>query len=1021
MAVFEEFYKALNKEQKAAVDATEGPVMVTAGPGTGKTQILTLRIANILRKTDTAPENILALTFTDAAGQNMRKRLSEIIGPLAFRVEIKTFHGFCNDIIKNYPEEFPRIIGSRHIAKFDQVSIIEKLIDAPPAGGALKILRPFGDPYLYTRSVLESIDGLKREGVNPKRFTELVRKEKKNFQKTPHLYHEKGAHKGKMKGEYQKLEKQIAKNHELSRLYFSYQKTLEKEKLYDYADMIMEVFLAVSKNKNLLLILQEEHQYILVDEHQDTNNAQNKILELLAGFHQNPNIFVVGDEKQAIFRFQGASLENFLYFKKLYPKAKLITLTENYRSSQTILDSAHSLISNLTSPQPSPKGRGSKLIAKTGHEEKPLHLLAFSSQDAENYFLAQGIKLKIDGGIKSEEIAVLYRDNKDAFPIARMLEKFNIPHSIESDQELFSDPDVRKIIILLKTINNYGEDEYLAEALHLDFLNINPLEVYKLIRRSHNEKKNLYDLLDSPPPVLPLIKGEVPKAEEVLRELAKKFSRWARLAKNENLLKVFETVFEESGMLRTMMAGGSISGRLETINAFFDELKGIVEANPKAMLADLFKYLETIEKHQLFIRKRKRMIKAGRVRLMTVHRAKGLEFDYVHIAGTCDGHFGNRRSLDRLPLLPKVYLLTERPIDSVDENADERRLFYVALTRARKGVTITYSKQSETGREQLPSQFITEIRKDLIEEIDTSKFEKDFEEKKHILFSPPPDKGEVWRGLSVLDQEFVRELFEGQGFSVTALNNYLECPWNYFYSNLLRLPKAKNKHMMYGTAVHNALRDFFPQLKDRDLPKENLLRSFEFYLNKEPMNDRDLAEVFKKGKKSLSGYYDRYYKTWERNVLTEYGIRGIDIELPVHLTGQLDKLEFVDPLTDSGQAGVNVVDYKTRQPLSRNEIEKRGYKRQLVFYKLLLDNFGPSTKLGASKPKFEMVSGELDFIEPNQRGKYRKEKFIITDEEIKELKRTIARVTDEIVNLKFWNAHCGKKDCSYCGLRAVMR
>ena len=227
--------------------------------------------------------------------------------------------------------------------------------------------------------------------------------------------------------------------------------------------------------------------------------------------------------------------------------------------------------------------------------------------------------------------------------------------------------------------------------------------------------------------------------------------------------------------------------------------------------------------------------------------------------------------------------------------------------------------------------------------------------------------------------------------------------------------------MMYGTAVHNALRDFFPQLKDRDLPKENLLRSFEFYLNKEPMNDRDLAEVFKKGKKSLSGYYDRYYKTWERNVLTEYGIRGIDIELPVHLTGQLDKLEFVDPLTDSGQAGVNVVDYKTRQPLSRNEIEKRGYKRQLVFYKLLLDNFGPSTKLGASKPKFEMVSGELDFIEPNQRGKYRKEKFIITDEEIKELKRTIARVTDEIVNLKFWNAHCGKKDCSYCGLRAVMR
>ena len=316
--------------------------------------------------------------------------------------------------------------------------------------------------------------------------------------------------------------------------------------------------------------------------------------------------------------------------------------------------------------------------------------------------------------------------------------------------------------------------------------------------------------------------------------------------------------------------------------------------------------------------------------------------------------------------------------DLNDSDNDERRLFYVALTRARKGVTITYSKQSDAGREQLPSQFITEIKKDLIEELETSSFERDLEEKKHILFSVAKSLDSA-RDKSLRDLEFVKNILEKNGLSVTALNNYLECPWNYFYSNLLRLPKAKNKHMMYGTAIHSALRDFFSQLKDREIPKENLLKSFEFYLNKESLNERDFDEVLEKGRKALSGYYDKYYKTWPRNVLTEFEIKGvvanIRIEnkytnLPVHLTGKLDKIEFLGKGNE-----VNVVDYKTRQPLSRNEIEKRGYKRQLTFYKLLLDNY--------DNGRYKMVSGELDFIEPNNKGEYKKKKFIITYENIK--------------------------------------
>ncbi|KKT91356.1 MAG: UvrD/REP helicase [Candidatus Jorgensenbacteria bacterium GW2011_GWA2_45_13] len=246
---FEAYYKQLNAAQKQAVDAVEGPVMVIAGPGTGKTQILTLRIANILRTTDTEPENILALTFTESGVASMRRRLVEIIGSPAYSVVINTFHGFCNDVIKGYPEEFPHIISAEHITEVDQIKLLEEIILKLP----LKELKPFGDTFYYLRAVLSNVNELKREGVDPERFVFLVKEEKKAFLAISDLYHEKGQHVGKMKGEYQKLERRIAKNEELAKVYATYQEELARAKFYDYSDMIMEVLGALSRNKNLLL------------------------------------------------------------------------------------------------------------------------------------------------------------------------------------------------------------------------------------------------------------------------------------------------------------------------------------------------------------------------------------------------------------------------------------------------------------------------------------------------------------------------------------------------------------------------------------------------------------------------------------------------------------------------------------------------------------------------------------------------------------------------------------------------
>jgi DNA helicase-2/ATP-dependent DNA helicase PcrA len=286
---FQTSYKRLNSEQKEAVDLIEGPVMVIAGPGTGKTQILTLRIANILLKTQVNPSNILALTFTEAAAAEMRHRLVEMIGTDGYKVEINTFHGFCNDVIKNYPEAFSHMISSEPITEVEQIQFMEELI----LKTELQYLRPFGDPLYYVRSVLSEINNLKKEAVNPADLELAIEQQKKDFDVIEDLYHDKGRYKGEMKGKYQDLKKEIVKNEELNTLYKSYQNFLEQEKFYDFNDMLFEVKDMMESDKSFLLTLQEKYQYILVDEHQDTNALQNRIVQLLGDFFDEPNIFVV--------------------------------------------------------------------------------------------------------------------------------------------------------------------------------------------------------------------------------------------------------------------------------------------------------------------------------------------------------------------------------------------------------------------------------------------------------------------------------------------------------------------------------------------------------------------------------------------------------------------------------------------------------------------------------------------------------------------------------------------------------
>lgn len=1073
---FNHLYKSLNPAQKQAVDTIEGPVVVIAGPGTGKTTVLTLRIANILKRTDVAPENILALTFTESGANAMRRKLTEIIGPSAYKVNIHTFHGFAGRIIEKYPDYFPRIIGSAIITEAEKIKIIEQIIKSKK----IKLLRPYGDNSYYVAPILREIQILKRENISPAKLKSSlsglsVSRDRDGYFAEPTLAErDEGSAKRtypsrsrypNSPAEEARLEKQRQKNIELAYVYNEYEKELAENKYYDFEDMLLELIRAMEADTSFKLMLQEEYQYILADEHQDANAAQNRILELLSDFHQSPNLFIVGDDKQAIYRFQGASLDNFLYFSEKYKDAIVIDLEHNYRSHQGILDASHSLISH----NPTIPGRDRKKLVSLQVGAMPIATVECVDRNSELKHIAELVDKMIKSGANPDEIVILYRENEQAGAVSSMLDSHFISHKIESDYDILSEPDAVKIIALCEAINDPSNSEALAKALLLPELNCDPADVMDVFSETNRTGKTLHQVIKSKPRILPK------HGEPVFNPLFKaydKIVKWNRDAQTILFPDFLHGLIQDTRMIVSILLAENTMERLETVQSLYDYAVEAARSKKNFYLRDFIEYIGIIKNHGIKS-KRDTTNRPNGVRLMTAHRAKGLEFDHVFIIHAVDGVWGNRtsRNLFNIPAIEHA-----RNIGRIE---DERRLFYVAMTRARRSVNITYFR-SDGARENIPSQFLSEIDP---ENIEFTKIESTLPPV--MAFSPYyPKAGEIlgnigniiddenktgatfeilgqsndtdgvktldailkgfdnFRKPTILDKDFVKEKFLSQPLSVTHLNNYLECPWRYFFVNLIRIPQAPNKHQMYGTAVHSALRVFFDAYKEgKRVSKKSLVDMFKKYMQSQPMSVMERKEAIEKGEKALSGYFDEYNGKWNKNLITEYSIRGVTFalndlssELSLELTGKLDKVEFLE------NGAIAVIDYKTGKPKSRNDIEGKtknadgNYKRQLVFYKLLLNGQTGENQISirqsANKskiykknipPKFFMEYGEIDFIEPNDRGKYKKEQFEVTDIEVSELEKVIAEVAGEITSLSFIDKGCGDKDCEYCKFGRLLK
>lgn len=951
-------YKRLNKGQKLAVDTIEGPVMVLAGPGTGKTQVLTLRIANILRSTDIPPDAVLALTYTNSGVSAMRERLKSFVGQHAYRVNIHTFHGYASTVIESHPTFFPRIIGALSADDVDRYDIVRTAIVDVHA----ESLRPPGNPEYYVKPILSLIGALKNDRVTADEYR--------------HYINSLGKDSAEEDGE---PSSKLIRSEAFLDVFVRYEALMRERNFYDYSDMLIELINALLEHNELRLELGESAQYILADEHQDANSAQNRILELLAGAHvdgdMSPNLFIVGDDKQAIYRFQGASLQNFLYFKERFPRAVTIPLTHNYRSTEAILESGARLMEGRAL-------QNEPLISQSGKGEC-VEMFVADTKEGEVEAVASRIKELVNSGVSSNEIAVLLRKNKDIDAFVRALQAKDIPYVSYRDTDALESSAVQLLIALIRAAVDPFDSAALGKALFLPAFSIDIAVLAKVFSLHNRTREPLFELLMNEPET---------------REAAGFFKKMMKRAHTEDAMETLDELVAESGYLSELMNADALLHALEA----YRSIRTLIELRSNRKNAYTLK--DTI----LLLRDLERGVAAlpvlregggDGVRLSSLHKSKGLEFDHVFLPHALESRFKPRadRALFHIPDT------VSRPEPDWD---DERRLFFVGITRARKNVYASMHTRRSDDKEEAPLSFLSELG-----EVNETIVESGSPLPMQVLKKSEQEGAEEY-------QHIIRMFLE-RGISATALNAYLRDPWECFIQSILRLPSTKEAHQMYGTAIHAALERFFStgNKEGKMSDRATLVSAFVTALNREPLKTNDHKAYETRGKEALEGYYEEYKDSFHFNVATEVSVTA-DLALPlgssrdsVTVHGFLDKVEY-----QNGNSA-RVVDYKTGSPKSRNHIEGKtkdsdgDYKRQLVFYKLLLTLEG----------RHAMSEGVIDFIEPNDSGKYKQEAFVVTPEEIETLKSDVATMVNDLVTGAFIPKTCESEDSQVRALSDVLR
>lgn len=981
---FTDGYKMLNARQKQAVDTIDGPVMVIAGPGTGKTQILTLRIANILLQTDTAPDSILALTFTESGAKAMRERLLRYIGSAAYRVQIATFHSFAQKLIARYPDAYPNVVGGQPATDIDRISILEAILE----DSAVSTLRPGGNPEYYVKPLISMMSELKRENITPGRLQELIANQEKALLEIEQ-YHQKGAHKGKERGEYKDAQKSIEKNQALQYVYKLYEVMLRERKLFDFDDMILQTVAALESDEDMLRDLQEQYQYVLADEHQDVNGAQNRILELLANYHDQPNIFVVGDEKQAIFRFQGASLENFLYFQSSFAGTKVISLTENYRSGQPVLDVGHSLIA--TDDEALQKLRIPLTAALV--DQAQVSVRDFSHQAIEDSWVVTEVQKQIDSGTPPASIAVIVRSNREVEDMAAQLRKSTIAAQASAESDILYHSVTNTVEQLLRAVT-MSDQAALFTILQGSYWGILPADTTRICA-AQNYRRALSDIIASPD-ILKEIGVTYPEpVAQMVAVLSEARSRNSVEAPHE----VLAYLLEASGYKEYVLQHDPYDGA-RIIRRLYDEIEELVKRDKKSTLSDVLAVFAQRRSYGLPLSAPFIGAELDAVQVMTAHKSKGLEFDVVFAPHLTDNSWGGKTKRD-------LFKIPQQAAIATDATDDEKRLLYVLMTRARQTLYLSHSEQNADGRPLVPSRLLAEIDQTLVPVESTKAAEQAF---------APLDQVVSEAANNTIAIKLVAELFAERGFSATSLNNYMRNSYEFYFKNILRVPEVQPPHMLFGTAVHAVLqRVTAHHTKHATSPTDaQIVQWIDDSFARLPLAVQEFTRLHQKALEIILPYVASVINTLPKKTEEEFSI-AVQLEtgnpaIPtIPLKGNLDRLDF----DESGQV-VRVIDYKTGKSKSRNVIEGNiassdgSYKRQLVFYALLLELYDDE--------RYRCRTGVLSFVESAANGALKEETFVVSDEEIKTLKQDIIDAATALTDGSWVTQTCDPAICDYCHL-----
>lgn len=1024
---YQEAYNLLNANQREAVDCTEGALMVVAGPGTGKTQVLGARVASILLNTDASPENILCLTFTEAATTALRKRLYEFIGSIAYKVNVSTYHGFCNNVIQENKDYFG-IQDLDAVSELETAEILKEIIDELPHDS--KIKRYVGNVYYDINDLKRLFGLLKKDNLSSDDIQQMVddKLEKMRYEDE---YRYKTNYRGNKKGDlktnkYNTDKVPLEKLKEAALLMNVYNTKLKSRGRYDFNDMIRWVLDALQSNEDLLLQYQEQYQYFLVDEYQDTNGIQNDLLYTLISYWENPNVFVVGDDDQSIYRFQGANVQNIYEFYSKYQKyIKLVVLDKNYRSSQNILDGSGSIISNNEERLVGKVERLTKDIIASNDEVSSitdsLKIVEYQNTYHEVVSITTKIKELNVNGVSFKDIGILYRNHSQSEELIKFLESEEIDYNVSKTQDILQIPLIKQLNTFLTYLSL--ESKSLDSGQHLlfdllHFKNFKYLSSFDIARMSAVLAK---DYNSGWREQMNLTAEKLDLALEAKRELKhfiEDVEYWLKEMYNLTLQTLVERIMSKLGYVSRALSSHDATFLIQCLKTYYNFLKEETSRNPYLTLSEFLGKIDLLVSHNLGLKLNKIIRGSNGVNLMTVHGSKGLEFDYVFMLGCTERKW--EKDAKSLPYKLNLLLPGEPKKASEEES---RRLFYVGMTRARKHLEVSYPVKDEKDKDLTKSLFVVELEESGKAEL--LKASPDESAMKHFFDFMLRQEDKEYTDL--IHQDFVKYEVENFRLSATNLNSYLRCPVAFFYQNILRVPSAKGESSTFGTAIHYALDGLFKQWEEistESVAKEILRSRFKKAMNssKEAFTKEGLERRLYYGETILEKYYDKYSNTWNDNgeVFSELYLKNCEID-GVPIRGQIDKVNVIN-------GNAHVTDFKTGQvkygkkkvsppamlednPNEANYEKRYGgdYWRQIIFYKALIES--------DSTQNLKVISGEIDFIEP-EKDEFVKMKIVISEEEYSFVRNQIKNVYTSIQNLEFRDG-CEEPDCQWCNFNAL--